>query len=82
MRGVISATATAVLAWFAATLGAALVADAVPQAVAQVLPFAETDPALRGAFVAFVVGAGVLVVIVYALALISALLGTRKAAES
>ncbi len=78
----IGASSLAVLAWFAATLGFALVTGAVPQAVAQVLPLAETDPALRGAFFAFVVGAGVLVVIVYALALISALLGTRKAAQS
>ncbi len=81
VRGVIGVTAMGVLAWFAATLGTALALGAMPDELVALLPFADTDPVLRGAFMAFVLGSGALVVAVYVLVLLGALFNTRAAAK-
>ncbi len=81
VRGVVGATALAVLAWFATTLGAVLTTGVLPDPVMAILPFAETDPALRGAFLTFVLGSGALVSVVYLLVWTGAVFRTRAAAK-
>ncbi|WP_050929268.1 efflux RND transporter permease subunit [Aestuariivita boseongensis] len=81
-RGVVTACLAMLLGWFAATLGAVLVTGQMPELVAAQLPFAQTDPAMRGAFLAFVLGAGLLVAVVYVAVTAVAMAVSRQAAKN
>ncbi len=77
-RGVVTAGGVAILAWFASTLGLVLISGALPEAIVSALPMFDTDPALRGAFMAFVSGAGVLVLVLYLAVTLAAMLASGK----
>ena len=81
-RGLITGCVVAVLVWFAATLGSVLVIGRVPDLLATQLPFAQTDPALRGAFLAFVAGAGVFVALVYVVVTLIAMRSPSRAIKT
>ena len=74
IRGTIVLSGLAVLAWFAVTLGAVLATGGMLEPVAALLPALAAMDAMRGAFLAFVSGAFVLVAIVYLVASFSAMI--------
>ncbi|WP_113912395.1 efflux RND transporter permease subunit [Roseovarius dicentrarchi] len=65
VRAAMLVAAAAMAAWFAATLGAAMVLGRMPAAVQAVLPMTARMPAMPGALAAFVLGALALVVAAY-----------------
>ncbi len=76
LRGAVVATAGLLLAWFAATLGWALVQGSLPAALLEALPVLAGLDAIRAALAVFVAGAAAIVLAVY---LVSALVYARAA---
>ena len=82
LRVSVMAVSGVVLGWFAATLGAVMVTGSVWAPVADLLPVTVSDPALRGAFVGFVLGAALWVLVLYVAVSLWGLVRMRRAAKN
>ncbi len=78
VRAVMLAGTALLVAWFAATMGAAMVLGRLPTAVQVVLPMTAQMAPMPGALLAFVLGAMVLVLALYAGLGIAQALRTRR----
>ncbi|MFX0541848.1 efflux RND transporter permease subunit [Roseovarius sp. S4756] len=77
VRAAMLAGAALIAAWFAATMGWAIWAGALPGAVAALVPFAAGMGAVPGALLAFSLGAVVLVFLLYAVLAVGQALRAR-----
>ena len=82
LRVSVMAVSGVVLGWFAATLGAVMVTGSVWAPVADLLPVTVSDPPLRGAFVGFVLGAALWVLVLYVAVSLWGLVRMRRAAKN